>query len=120
MPTTVGLDANSYYRVYIEAGALICQKRINGAKANLFVTTYDGTSQRYWRIRHDAAAGAVVFDTAPDSGGVPGSWVERYREAWNAAVPLTAVQLELKAGTWQAEANPAGTVAFDNFKLAKP
>ena len=118
---TIGQDANSYYRIYVEAGTLICQKRINGAKSNLFVSNYDAVSHWYWRIRHDAAAGAVVFETAPDNSGVPGAWTERYREAWNtAAVPLSSVQLELKAGTWQVEANRGGTVSFDNFKLAKP
>jgi IPT/TIG domain len=118
---TIGQDVNSYYRIYVEAGTLICQKRINGAKTNLLVTTYNSITQRYWRIRHDAASGSVVFETAPDNSGVPGSWTEQYRESWNVtAIPLTGVQLELKAGTWQAEANQAGTVSFDNFKLAKP
>lgn len=118
---TIGQDVNSYYRIYVEAGTLICQKRINGAKTNLLITTYNSITQRYWRMRHDAASGSVVFETAPDNSGAPGSWTERYRESWNTmAIPLAAVQLELKAGTWQAEANQAGTVSFDNFKLARP
>ena len=118
---TVGRDANSYYRIYVEAGGLICQKRINGTKVNLFTATFNPINHRYWRIRHDVASGAVVFETASDNGGVPGPWAERFREVWNAAlIPLTSVQLELKAGTWQAEANGAGIVTFDNFRLAKP
>ncbi len=118
---TVGGDANSYYRIYIEAGGLICQKRINGTKVNLFTATFNPVSHRYWRIRHDVASGTVVFETASDNGGVPGLWAERFREGWNATlIPLTSVQVELKAGTWQAEANRAGTVSFDNFRLAKP
>jgi hypothetical protein len=28
--------------------------------------------------------------------------------------------MELKGGTWQAEANAGGKVIFDNFKVAKP
>jgi hypothetical protein len=118
---TIGQDANSYYRTYVEAGTLICQKRINGTKTNMLVTSFDSTNHRYWRMHHDTVSGAVVFETAADNNGVPGSWTERYRETWNtAAIPLTTVQLELKAGTWQMEANRAGTVSFDNFKLAKP
>ena len=31
---TIGQDANSYYRIYVEAGVLICQKRINGTKTD--------------------------------------------------------------------------------------
>ena len=118
---TVGRDANSYYRIYVEAGGLICQKRINGTKVNLFTATFNSVSHRYWRIRHDVASGTVVFETASDNGGVPGLWAERFREGWNATlIPLTSVQVELKAGTWQAEANRAGMVSFDNFRLAKP
>jgi hypothetical protein len=52
---------------------------------------------------------------------VPGVWVARASQAWDtAAIPLTSILLELKAGTWQAEASVPGTVIFDNFKAAKP
>jgi hypothetical protein len=118
---TIGQDANSYYRIYVEAGSLICQKRIGGTKTNLFTATFDPVNHRYWRIRHDTASGSVVFETAPNNGGSPGTWVERFRQAWNTSlIPLATVQLELKAGTWQPEANRAGVVSFDNFKLARP
>jgi hypothetical protein len=118
---TLGKDVNSYYRIYVEAGLLIAQKRINGAKATLLSTTYNAMTDRYWRIRHDAATGNVVFETAPANGGSPGAWTQRYSEPWNtAAVPLATIQFELKAGTWQVEANAAGSVFFDNFKAAKP
>ena len=44
-----------------------------------------------------------------------------YAESWDtAAVPLNAVIFELKAGTWRIEGANPGTVAFDNFKAAKP
>ncbi|MFL6275733.1 MAG: hypothetical protein ACJ74G_11160, partial [Blastocatellia bacterium] len=71
--------------------------------------------------RHEQATGSVVFETAADSGGAPGSWVERYREAWSTAlIPVSGVLVEVKGGTWQAEASAAGKVIFDNFKAAKP
>jgi hypothetical protein len=119
---TIGKDVSNYYRIYIEEGALICQKRIAGVKATVFSTPYDPVAHRYWRIRHDQATGRVVFETAPQSSaGVPGSWVIRHGEAWaQVAVPLSAIIFEIKAGTWQSESVAPGSVVIDNFKAAKP
>ena len=118
---TVGIDAHNYYRIYVEEGLLICQARIGGAKRNLLTAAFNSVAHRYWRIRHDQASGTVVFETASDNGGVPGTWILRASEAWNtAAVPLTALRFELKAGTWQPEPVPPGVVIFDNFRAARP
>lgn len=119
---TLGLDANNYYRIYEEAGVLFVQKRVaSGSKVTMWSAVYDAAAHRYWRIRHETATGSVVFETAPENGGEPGVWVERYREAWNtAAIPITSVLFEIKGGTWQAETATPGKVIFDNFKAAKP
>ncbi|PYP89132.1 MAG: hypothetical protein DMF61_03970 [Blastocatellia bacterium AA13] len=118
---TVGIDSSNYYRIYVEAGSLFLQKRLGGAKTALLTLGYNAANHKFLRIRHDSTSGNVVFETAPDSGGVPGAWTVLYSEAWNnTSIPLTAVQFELKAGTWQIEANAAGKVIFDNFKAAKP
>jgi hypothetical protein len=118
---TIGKDANNYYRVYVEEGSLICQKRISGVKTNLFTAAFNPIDHRYWRIRHDPATGNVVFETAPDNSGVPGSWSLRYSEVWNSAsVPLSTIIFEIKAGTWQAESVAPGLVVFDNFRVARP
>jgi hypothetical protein len=117
---TVGIDAHNYYRIYVEEGILICQSRLAGTKNNLFTSAYNSIAHRYWRIRHDAITGNVIFETAPDNGGVPGTWTIRYSEPWNsAAVPLT-VRFELKAGTWQPEPSSPGIVIFDNFRAVRP
>jgi phosphatidylinositol-3-phosphatase len=119
---TIGLDANNYYRIYEEAGVLFVQKRVaSGSKVTMLSAAYSASADRYWRIRHEAATGSVVFETAPANGGAPGAWVERYREAWNTgAIPLTSVLFEMKGGTWQPEAASPGKVIFDDFKAAKP
>jgi hypothetical protein len=118
---TIGRDASNYYRIYVEAGNLICQKNLGGAKAVLLTTPYDATNHRFLRLRHDAAAGNVIFETAPANAGQPGAWTARAGTTWDtAAVPLSAVIFELKAGTWRVEASGPGTVIFDNFKAAKP
>jgi hypothetical protein len=118
---TLGKDSGAYYRIYVEAGNLICQKNIGGTKTDLFNAPYDATNHRFWRIRHDAATGNVVFETAPGVGGAPGAWTLRASQAWNTAtVPLATVTFELKGGTWKAETSAPGKVIFDNFKAAKP
>lgn len=118
---TVGMDVNSYYRIYVEGGSIIFQKRINGSKVTLLTAAYSTANDRYWRVRHDATSGNVIFETAPNNGGSPGSWTVRYTEAWNtAAIPLGSILLEIKGGTWQAESNAPGKVIFDNFRAAKP
>jgi hypothetical protein len=117
---TIGLDVDNCYRMYVEAGNLILQKKISGAKTTLLSVTLNSTNHAFWRIRHDAISGQVVFETAPANAGTPGSWSQLYAEPWNtSAVPLNTVQFELKAGTWRTEGNNPGTVIFDNFKAAK-
>ena len=118
---TIGIDANNYYRIYVEEGVFICQAKIAGTKRNLFTAAFDPTTHRYWRIRHNSATGQVVFETAPDNGGVPGTWTLRYSEPWDtSSVPISTVRFELKAGTWQSEPTVPGTVIFDNFRAARP
>jgi hypothetical protein len=118
---TIGRDANNYYRIYVEEGLFICQARIGGTKRNLFTQPYDPAVHRYWRIRHDSFTGNILFETASDNPSLSGSWVARYFERWDtASVPVGAVILEIKGGTWQPEPIGPGTVIFDNFRLAKP
>ena len=118
---TIGRDANNYYRIYVEEGLFICQARIGGTKRNLFTAAYNPAVHRYWRIIHDQFTGNVIFATASDNPSASGSWVAQYFERWDtAAVPVTSVLLEIKAGTWQPEPIAPGTVIFDNFRLAKP
>jgi hypothetical protein len=105
----------------VESGNLILQKKIGGTKSTLLTVTFNATNHAFWRIRHDAISGQVVFETAPASGGAPGAWTQLYAEVWNTgAVPLSTVLFELKGGTWRLEANNPGSVAFDNFKAARP
>ena len=118
---TLGLNVDNCYRIYVEAGSLILQSKLGGAKQTLLTTAYNPTNHAFWRIRHNALTGQVVFEAAPSSGGAPGSWVQLHAQAWNtSAVPLSSVVFELKGGTWKSEANNPGTVIFDNFKAARP
>ena len=118
---TLGKDGNNYYRIYVEAGNLICQKKLNGTKTDLLTLPYNAVNHRFLRIRHDLLSGNVIFETASGSAGVPGTWVQRTSQLWNtAALSLADITFELKAGTWQVETVAPGTAIFDNFKAAKP
>ena len=117
---TVGKDVNGYYRIYVEGGSIVFQKRIGSSKVTLLTAAYNPTTDRYWRIRHESGSGRVLFETAPAAGGVPGAWSIRSSEAWNSsAIPLSGVLFELKGGTWQSESSPPGKVIFDNFRAAR-
>jgi hypothetical protein len=118
---TIGLNADNCYRMYVEAGNLIVQRKVGGAKQTLASITFNATNHAFWRMRHDALSGQVIFETAPSNAGTPGAWTQVFSEPWNtSAIPLSAVSFELKGGTWRLEASAPGTVAFDNFRAAKP
>jgi len=113
---TVGSDGNDFYRIYVEAGNLIGQKKVGGNKIQLFSTAYSSTNFKYLRIRNDSTSGKVSFETSAVVAGIPGPWTSQYSEQWNtSSIPLSAIEFEVKAGTWQAEANAPGTVGFNNF-----
>src|SRR5262249_17015057 len=73
------------------------------------------------RMGHESCAGDVVVEAAADrGGGVPGAGTSQYSEAWNTtSIPLASMLFELKAGTWQSEANAPGAVIFDNFNAGQ-
>jgi hypothetical protein len=117
----VGKDTNNFYRFYVSGGSLVCEQKIGGTKGQVGSTAYNATTQQFLRIRHDANTGNVVWETAPNNGGAPGSWTQQCSEAWNTtAVPVTAVYFEMKAGTSVPESTAPGTILFDNFRAEKP
>lgn len=116
----VGKDSSNFYRFYVSAGSLVCEQKIGGTKGEVGSTAYNGTTQQFLRIRHDATTGNVVWETAPNNSGTPGTFTQQCSEPWNTtAVPLRTVLFEMKAGTGVPEPNPPGTVIFDNFNAAK-
>lgn len=116
---SVGSDANNYYRWYESADALVAEKRIAGTKTKLVNIPYDATNDQFLRIKrsYNSSSGyeEVVFETAPNSSGVPGTWTVRHREVWDSHVQPGALRFELKAGTSQAVLSP-GSVSWDHFK----
>lgn len=119
---SVGSDFNNSYRMYVSGGNLIGLRRQSAGRGavetTLFTVSYSSTNHRFLRIRNDS--GNLYMDTAPNSGGVPGTWTQQYTESWNSLIDTSAIIFELKAGTTQVEANAPGTVIFDNFDAATP
>jgi len=111
---SVGKDLDNYYRIYESNGTLTAMQEINGVKTDLRSVPYVAASHRFLRIGYEA--GSVVFQTAPDSGGVPGTWSVLTTANWDSVhVPATAVRFEMKAGISAAQSTAPGTVAFDTF-----
>ena len=117
----VARDTNNLYRWYHSGTSLVAEKKVAGVKTTLVDLQYSSTSQQFLRIRKvtNSATGTedVVFETAPNNNGVPGTYVERYRNTWDAAVNPTSVKVELKAGTSAAE-RLVGSAYWDNAYVA--
>lgn len=117
----LGVNGSNFYRWYESAGSLVVEKKIGGTKTTLANLPYDAAADQYLRIaiEYNSATGVneVVFATAPDNSGVPGTFTVRYREAWNSKVTASSLRVELKAGTSDAVVSP-GTAAWDSARIA--
>ena len=58
--------------------------------------TYNATDHAWWRIR--LSGGNVLFDTAPDNAGSPGSWTQRNSVAAPAYASRNDLGVRLQAG----------------------
>jgi endonuclease/exonuclease/phosphatase family metal-dependent hydrolase len=114
-------DTKNLYRWYQAGNDLVIEKKVGDVKTTLATLQYAVATHQYLRIRRaaNAATGTqdVVFETAADNAGVPGTWTERFRNTWDSAISTTALKVELKAGTSSAEVAP-GSVHWDNVRVA--
>jgi endonuclease/exonuclease/phosphatase family metal-dependent hydrolase len=119
---SVASDASNFYRWYVSGNSLVAERKIAGTKKVLANLQYSASSHQFLRIRlqYNTATGSreVVFETAPNNAGVPGTYTQRYRESWDAHVVATALRFELKAGTSVAELSP-GYAYWDNFRAVR-
>ena len=116
---TLSLDLSNHYRIWVEAGLLRFERKTTalGKEAIGGVVTFSATNHAYWRMRHDAVWDDVVFETAAKVSGVPGAWSEQARTP--RTIPITAIKLELKGGTYQSEAMPPGSVSVDTVQVVR-
>ncbi|HVL69864.1 MAG TPA: hypothetical protein VM364_21575 [Vicinamibacterales bacterium] len=119
MMFTVTVDNPHHYRIYVEAGFLRFERKTAalGKEGLGPLLAFDAATHAYWRIRHRPATDEVVFETAPRVHGSAGAWVEHARTPRTFAV--TAVKVELKAGTWRSESTAPGSVQFDSVTVVR-
>ena len=114
-------DSNNLYRWYQSGNELVAEKKVSGTKTTLASLQYAAATHQFLRIRKvaNAATGTqdVVFETAEDHGGAPGTFTERFRETWNERLAATSLKVELKAGTSVPEIGP-GSAYWDNVRVA--
>lgn len=106
--TALILDSNNKLQFIQQNGSLKAQKIVAGVTTTLVTLTYNSTSHQWWRIRENN--GVIFFDTSNNGY----SWTLAASTA-NPFV-VTALSVELAAGTFQSETSP-GFTNFDNFNF---
>ncbi len=104
------LNANNYLMIQVGAGNMIFRSRVNGVNDQT-VISFDGTTNRFWRIRHEQAANLVHFETS-SNGSV---WLTR--KTVTPGFSLASLRFHLVAGAYGAGNGSPGTARYDNFKL---
>ncbi len=105
-PTTVmaiGPDMDHFAAFRVEKTNLVFEYRSGGERSRTEIV-FDPMRHRFWRFR-ELTPGMIAWETSPD--GI--SW--HVQHATEASFPLTAVTLELAAGTDHPVAEP-GTAVF--------
>ncbi|MGE0593412.1 MAG: carbohydrate-binding protein [Vicinamibacterales bacterium] len=108
-------DDKVAYAVSVHGGSLLVTTERHGVAEPLTLPVpYTPADMARWRMRHDALAGLLLFETAPASGG---NWTAR------AAVPappdLSSVVVELGAAQGGTTA-PDARVEFDDLRVEAP
>lgn len=107
---SVGLNASNHYQFSIDAGGALWYVATEAGVETYGSVPLSTVSQRFLRISHDATLNEVVWATSPDNI----TWTEVFRK--RPLISLTAVKVEIGAGTWKATSSP-GIAIFDNFLL---
>ena len=104
------LNVNNYFLIQVGAGSMIFRSRVNGVNDQTSIP-FDGTANRFWRIRHDQSANLIYFETSADDS----VWITR--KTVTPGFSLTALRFDLLAGAWGIGNSSPGTAKYDNFKL---
>lgn len=109
MSFVIGSDYNNWYRIAYSAGSLLFESQVGGQR-NTASITYDSVQHRFWRMRHEISDDRIIFETSPNRT----DWTVQATSTRQ--FDITALRIELSAGTYQEWANP-GTAIFDNLRL---
>ncbi|HEU4457310.1 MAG TPA: hypothetical protein VFR81_29850, partial [Longimicrobium sp.] len=103
-----GASSGNVVSVIVTEGNLSAAQGIGGTWTHLVIERYDPARHRWLRIRE--RSGTTYWETSADGC----EWELLHSKA--NPITLTAVTLEIGAGTWQGTASP-GVVVFDNFNV---
>jgi hypothetical protein len=109
----IGSDSNNGYLIFEEDGQMFFKTKVAGVENSSTPIPYNSVQHRFWRFRHDAATDQVKFETSADGT----TWT--VQRSVLRQVAITALRVELDAGTYAAEWN-MGSSIFDNFQLITP
>lgn len=113
--TFAALDAQGDgYGWYSDLGVSLRARRwyASGAsETDAIALTHDDTDHAWLRIRE--ASGTMYWETAPDSGGSPGTWTVQASESTHADFAPSAMKARMRAAS-----GLAGEVYFDGFNTA--
>ena len=104
------IDHANFYRFVIENGWLRFDDAVNNERNQTIKIAFNPLQHKYLRLRHDPGQNSIVWETAPDGT----NWT--VQRSISATISLTAVRMEISAGTWQKESQP-GRAVLDNFRL---
>lgn len=101
---------NGWYRFLTEHGQLYMEQYVGGVTSGATPITYNATTHRHWRIRHDPSNDTIYWETSSDGS----TWTVRHSATRQ--LDLAKLVADLYVRTWQSESSP-GVAYFDNFKF---
>jgi hypothetical protein len=110
---TAQIDQGNGFTIAFSSDNLVAEYFLSGGVMKRVVPF--AAEHHYWRIRHDAVANTVQFETSPDQV----TW-----SAIAAGAPITPgyditqLKIALAGGTFNSENPTPGNAVFDNIKLA--
>ena len=108
---TVRIDNQNAYLIRVANGDIDFWTRRLGQLMDIGGRPYEAGAHRWWRIEHAVMDNTIRFSTSHDGQ----DWFEQGRSV--ASVPLTRIEVSLRAGNLApGDPNP-GRAVFDNFLL---
>jgi hypothetical protein len=109
--TSLSLVSGGDSLIVVEGGGnFLFVQRVNGSDVLREYIPYNAAQQRFWGIRHDSATDSIIFESSSDGT----NWITQ--KTTPRKIAITALTLNLTAGTYFAVANP-GTAVFDNISV---
>lgn len=107
-PLQIFKDSNNTMSVLVSGNVILLRKKVAGVTSTVGSATYSAKAHRWVRVRE--SGGTTFCDTSPD--GITWNNLTSLANPW----AVTAVQMEIAAGTWGSEASGSLAV-LDNFNV---